>query len=285
MININLSSILSAALIFLCLSTSQKIFSQDIVLDSMISGKTYRITLYNDKEVIGRVTKQDSAYTFLKTESGVVRVRNEDIFSVSASTIPRLNKALFSLGGGVLLNSGEDYHYYDNNNNKPGLSFQGTALIPLSENKGIRFDLSYSRFHNDPVVYAYYSYSPPETYSSQNVEYYSMYGEFVFGNFLTETGFSVYGLGGLGATHRVEGPYTYTYYNSYDSTLYVHDYPGNKTTTFSMNIGAGCRIKLSNKLGLFAEAQYNMSTYEGFFFFFWGTGHFPIRAGLTYSFY
>src|SRR5688572_20998107 len=99
MIYNNLSSkLLTALFCLIIIFVSQTSSQEEVVMDSIVTGVKYRITLYNDKEVIGKVMKQDSVYVYLVSETGTVRVRHEDIFSVSRSTIPSLMKALFTLG-------------------------------------------------------------------------------------------------------------------------------------------------------------------------------------------
>ena len=281
----NLSSILLAALFILStISTSVSFSQEEVVMDSIITGSKYRITLYTDKEVIGKVSKQDSVYVYMVTDEGTVRIRHEDIFSVSKSTVPRLMAAMFSLGGGILLRGGGNYYssYYDDDN-KPGFSFQATGLYPFSENKAIRIDFSYSRITRSRYDY-YYLYTSPAEYSKQNIDFYNAYAEIIFGDFNTRTNFSVYGIAGLGLMHVAEGSYSYTDYNYYDSTYTTRMREGYDYTNFSLTIGGGLRFKINNRLGAFTEVQYNMTAYEGFLWFF-GGGNFPIRAGLTYSFY
>ncbi|HWA06792.1 MAG TPA: hypothetical protein VG961_09605, partial [Ignavibacteria bacterium] len=118
----------------------------------------------------------------------------------------------------------------------------------------------------------------------QNVDIYNLYGEFLFGDFSTKTNFSVYGLAGIGIMHVKEEGYTYTSYYSYDTSYYTYTRPDYNYTNFSMALGGGLRFKISNRIGAFAEAQYNLTTYQGFFWFF-GSGYFPIRAGITYMLY
>lgn len=284
MINKKLSSILSAALFILFISPLfTQLFSQEVVMDSIITGNKYRLTLFNDKEVIGRVAKQDSIYVYVVTEEGTVRVRFDDIFSVSKSAIPRVMLAMFTLGGGIYLNGGDYNDYPYNDDNKPGLSTQVTGLFPFGENKAIRVDLGFNRITRKAYDYYYYS-SSYSNYTEQNIDIYNLYAQFVFGNFNTKTNFSVYGLAGVGIMHISEGSYTNTGYNYYDSSYYSYTYPGENYTNFSLAIGGGLRFKLYKQLGLFTEAQYHINTYQGFFWFF-GRGYFPVRAGITYMLY
>jgi len=280
----NLSSILLAALFIIStISTSVSFSQEEVVLDSVITGSKYRITMYNDKEIIGRVAKQDSVYVYMVTDEGTVRVSFEDIFSVSRSTVPRLMKAMFTLGGGVLLQGG-DYDGGYRDIRSPGYSMQLTGLYPFSENKAIRIDMSFGRMQRERSDY--YSSYGNESYDpkKQNINIYNFYAEFLFGDFNTKSKFSVYGLAGVGIMHVSEDGYTYTSYSNYDSSYYSYSYPERDYTNFSMALGGGLRFKISNRIGAFAEAQYNLTTYQGFFWFF-GSGYFPIRAGVTYMLY
>ncbi len=285
MIKTNLSFILLAVLLSAAVSGFiSNIYSQEeIVMDSIITGNKYKITMYNDKEVIGKVVKQDSVFVYMVTETGTVRIKFEDIFSVSKSTIPKLMKAMFSLGGGILL-EGDNYNNYRDGNNKPGFSIQLTGLYPFGENKAMRLDLSYGQFSQDEYAYTTYYAPYSDSYSKQTISLYKAYADFVFGDFTNSTNFSVYGLAGVGILAINYGSYDYTYYNYSDSTYSTRTNPSFGNASFSIAIGGGMRIKINNHLGVFAEAQYNMSTFEGFFWVF-GRGYFPLRAGLTYSFY
>lgn len=270
-------------IIFFSASFSGSLLSQEYLsMDSLITGQKYRVTLFNEKEVIGKVVKQDSIFVYLTTDEGTVRVRHEDIFSVSRSTVPRLIKGLFTLGGGVYLQSNENYGY--NEGNKPGFSMNLSAAYPFSENKAVRIELAYSRLKSEPYAYAlsYYPYTP--VYSKQNIDIYNAFVDIVFGDFNTNSDFSIYGLAGLGIQHRIEGEYQYQDYNYYDSSYTNRTYPSYSSTLFSMTIGGGLRFRINKQIGAFAEAQYNMSTFEGFFWLF-GRGYFPLRAGITYSLY
>lgn len=283
--NILSSIFLSTAftILFLLSAFNSPVYPQDeLVMDSLNTGNKYRITLYSEKEIIGKVVKQDSVFVYMSTDEGTVRLRHDDIFSISRSTVPRLIKGLFTLGGGVYLQSG-DYGGY-NQDNKPGFSISLTAAYPFSENKAVRFELSYSRLQIEPYAYALYYYPYTPVYSKQNIDIYNAYVDIVFGDFNTNTDFSIYGLAGLGIQHKVEGEYEYSDYNYYDSSYTNRTYPSYSRTLFSMSIGGGLRFRINKRIGAFAEAQYNMSTFEGFLWLF-GRGYFPLRAGITYSLY
>ena len=259
-------------------------YSQDeTTIDSLITGVKYRITLYNEKEIIGKVVKQDSVYAFVVGETGTSRIKKDDIFSFSKNVSPKIFKALLSLGGGIIIPSNVNHSY--NALNRSGFSIQLSALKPLDENRGLRVDLSYGRVKRDIGYYPIYPYDG--SYSSQSDLYrdiYTINGNFVFGNNNTDSKFSMYGLFGLGMLIIREGDYIYTYYTSYDSTYHTQTERGFNEAYFNLSLGGGLRFNLKNRIGAYAEIQYNMFTNGGYFLFF-GSGYFPIRAGLTYTFY
>jgi hypothetical protein len=262
--------------------SSNIIYSQQQTeIDSLVTGKKYRITLYNDKEVIGKIARQDSIYAYIITETATVRIKKEEIFSISGSTIPNIMSAMVTLGGGLLLESG-NYNGYDHNSS-PGYSVQLTAIAPFTENNAIRFDLGFGQIKRDVFTYGY-GYEDNASDVKQTRSIYIANCDYVFGNFTNASKFSAYGLGGVGILLTSEDDFSYSYYDTWDSTYRTITQEGENSVNFTMAIGGGLRFKIKDRIGLYAEAQYNLVTYSGFFFFF-GYGYFPIRAGLTYTFY
>lgn len=283
MLSKNLASLVLCSTIYLISIAATSLSQQEYPgLDSLITGKKFRVTLYNDKEIIGRVIRHDSLYAFMITESGTVRIKKEDIFSISKNTDPKIIKALFSVGGGLLFQG--NYHYsYNGSNNKPGYSLQLTGAVPISETKAVRFDLGFGQLRQERVVFADYWANVFSTlYQTRSV--YSLNADVIFSDFSTASDFSLYGLAGLGVLHDSENDYSYTYYSPYDSAYRTDMHKGYSDTYFSMAVGGGMKFKLKGKIGAYIEAQYNIITYAGFFWFL-GSGYFPVRAGITYSLY
>ena len=269
------------SVVFLSLIFSAALFAQDESLtDSLVTGKRYTVTLYNEKEIIGKVVKQDSLYVFMVSESGTAKIKKEDIFTISKNAVPKLLKVLLTLGAGAVFQSG--YNDYSNRDDKPGYSFQLTALTPFSENKAIRLELGFSSLKRERYYYQYYE-SYNET-SEQTRKLYSAKVDFLFGDFSTKSDFHMYGLAGTGVLFTRENDYSYTYYSSYDSTYRTDIYRGYNSSVFMFAVGGGIQVKIKNRIGLYLEAQYNVVSTESYFLFF-GNGYFPIRAGFTYSLY
>jgi len=75
---------LVSLIIYIFFNSTPHIFSQyTLEQDSIRTGSTYRFVLYNDIEVIGRVTSQDSVYLRIAGADGIYRLKKEDIFIVS----------------------------------------------------------------------------------------------------------------------------------------------------------------------------------------------------------
>src|SRR5207247_65771 len=128
--------------------------------DSLITGKKYKITLFDDREVIGSVVKQDSVFVIVKAEDVTYQLKKEDIFKFSQNLTPSSFKAMFWAGGGLSIVSNQGDNPYSMNNK--GFNLQLSALYPFSETKGVRLDLSYSRWKDTPTEnspYSYYTYS------------------------------------------------------------------------------------------------------------------------------
>jgi len=78
----NKNIIIFFALLFISLF-SHNIFSQPADIDSLTAGKYYKVTLYNDKEFIGKLTYTDSVYIKISDNKNIYKIRKDDVISVS----------------------------------------------------------------------------------------------------------------------------------------------------------------------------------------------------------
>jgi len=264
--------------------------------DSLKTGVSYKFVLYNETEVIGKVTGTDSVYIHVSDDRGAYRLRKEDVFFISRDLVRSKFNIILSLGGGIgILNAFGENNYgygygYGNSDYKPKFSLQATGLIPLGDNKGIRLDIGYSRWKRGESIQPYYSGEGYYKYGEQSKDYYYLKGDFVYGSISPVNKFWIYGIAGFGIHVMKDGAsfYESSHYNSYDSTYYFnHDeYPSYNRTSAVISLGAAFGYRFSKQLGVYADAQLNTLTYNGFFFLFWGEGganYIPIRAGITYT--
>ncbi|HJY62841.1 MAG TPA: hypothetical protein VJ455_01690 [Ignavibacteria bacterium] len=254
--------------------------------DSIKTGVSYKFILYDDTEVIGKVTAQDSLYIKVAGEGGTYRLKKEDIFFISKNLVKNKFHTILSVGGGLSFLSTEDGS--NPSEYKPEYSLQLTSLIPIGENKGIRIDAGYSKWKRDEYTYSYSNNNDYQKYGSRTKESFSLKGDFVYGMIAPENKFWIYGTAGFGMVYLIEGPsyYSSSWYNSYDSTYQYnsHNYEAEKYTSAVLSLGCSFGYRFSKNFGIYADVQYNLLTYRSYFFFFWGggSGYIPVRAGITY---
>jgi len=238
--------------------------------DSIITGKEYRIVLFNDKEIIGRITRQDSIQIQMTSDNAVYQVKKEDIFVISSELTPSKLKAIFWAGGGLsLLDS-----YESSSVNKKGFTLQLSGMYPFSDTRGIRIDLSFSQSKRNP-----YSYSPNDFYSEQTIRSYYIRANFIFGTFSPSDKFKIYGFPGIGINIRHESEYTQTYYSGYENQTYTYTNPGFNYTTLLLSAGGGLGYMINKRIGFYCEAEYNLAGY----FFIFGGGYFLAKAGIIFN--
>lgn len=110
--------------------------------------------------------------------------------------------------------------------------------------------------------------------------------EFMMGDLNPSSVVNAYGTVGLGIHVTKEEQYSYKYYSSWDSTYFTTTYPEQTNTNAVLSLGGGLGFRFNKYLGVYSEIQYNMVTSGGGFFIFgFGSGYFPIRAGITYYIY
>lgn len=241
--------------------------------DSIITGKKYRIILFNNKEIIGRVTKQDSLQIQLKSDNSVYQFKREDIFEISSELTPSKLKAILWAGGGLCLLGGGTFNEGYDDENKNGFTMQLSGMYPFSETGGIRFDLSFSQTKSIPgsVYYDPYSY-----YSEQTIRSYYIRANYVFGTFSPSDKFKIYGFPGIGINMWDESEYTY--YSSYENQNYTYTNPGFNYSSLLLSAGFGAGYMVSKKIGFYGEAEYNLSiAYER------GRGYFLAKGGIIFN--
>lgn len=237
--------------------------------DSIITGKKYRIILFNDKEIIGRVIKQDSVQIQMTSDNTVYRFKKEDIFEISSELTPSKLKAIFWAGGGIGLFDMND----SRSNYEKGFTFQLSGMYPLADTRGIRVDFGYSRWKGIPNYYYYEPYTPSSN-SEQTINSYYVKTNFVFGTFSPSDKFKFYGFPGIGINFRNESEYTY--YSYYENT--VNTYPPRNFSGLLLSFGGGLGYLFNKKIGLYGEAEYNFSFYHNFV-----SGYFLAKAGVTFN--
>jgi len=265
-------------LFFICSSTSAQEYSK---LDSVITGKTYKIILFDESEIIGKVMRQDSLTLTVLADNKQKTIVKDDIFNISSNLSPSKYNFILSAGGGISFLIGQNressYRGYD-----PQFSLQLNGMYPFSDSKGIRVDIGFSKFKRNREHYYYYGSGSDITFEGGDMYFYSAKADFIFGLLRPESKFMVYGAVGLGihVTHNNES--IETVYYSWDSTLHTYTNPPQEYIYAALSLGAGAGYKFYKNWGLYLDVQYSILTAYGFFMF--GPGYFPLRGGVYYTF-
>lgn len=264
------------------------LYSQDYELNIEI-GKKYRFVFFDDSEIIGTVVSVEKSNLKIKTESGeIINVLKENILYTSNDLTPQKYKFSISLLGGASLLADDYYRYsYYSSTRDNSVGYHGdiTGMFYLSDSKAIKIDFGFSRFKRNEAYPLYYN-EYPSFYSGGEITYFSFKPNIVLGAFRPKDKFFIYGSLGVGINYTNEAERTERFYSSYDSVYKTYVTPSRSYVNALIGIGGGLGFRIGKNLGVHAEAEYNMITYDGaFLFFFGGRGYFPLRIGLTYMLY
>lgn len=267
-----------SALIFLT-HFSQNLHSQNINIDSLQSGRKYKIVLFDNREIIGTLKSSDSIYVNISDKDGIYRLRKDDIFYISKSLYPSKYNVIISVGGGLSFLTG-DYnynYYYSGQRSTGGYNLSLSADFPISDTKTIGFEAGYHNFKRG----AYTDYNT--TYDAAFMSFYTFKIDFKIGNFETKNKFFYYAVFGIGMNHTKYSESNSVYYNYSDSTYSTQYMPSYSSTSAVLGLGGGFGYKFNRHFGIYTEIQYNLITSSPFLF--WGSGYFPVKAGLVYMIY
>ncbi len=271
----HLTSLLYVFLL-LTLLTGTKCYSQkSLNPDSLTAGKTYKIILFDDTEIIGKVAAVDSAHIQIKSDDGYQKISKDDIFFVSGNIIPKIWNGILSVRGGftILLNS----KYSNKTKSFDAYNIGVEGVFPVKENSGIRFDLQYNHIFRDRVNYG------AGYFDNDDVSMFSISGDFLLGNFRSNSQFYYYVNMGGGFHITYEGTRTQYYYNS-QNILVSSSYNSNPDISLFLNVGGTAGIKLSKRFGAYFHVQLNTFSGDGGFLFFWNEVNLPVGAGVSYFF-
>jgi opacity protein-like surface antigen len=276
--------LLLLSIIFFAAVVTQSLYSQESDIN-LEAGKKYKIILFDDTEIIGRVISIDKNSVKIQTSSGeTIHVLKENILYASTDLTPKHYKFSFSLLGGTSLLADNYYHYYYTSDKKSlsGIHADITGLFYLSDSKAIKLDMSYSHFKGQDYTSESYGGYPPSYYSSGSVTYFSFKPNIVLGYFKPKERFIGYGSLGIGIHYTKEGEWTEQWYNTYDSTYRIYTTPERSYVNAVFSLGGGVGYRITDNLGIHGEIEYNLITSDASFLFFGGRGYFPLRIGVTY---
>ena len=247
------------------------IFSQSLKpTDTLTSGIKYKVTLFDEKEIIGTLISQDEINITFKSENILMTVERNNILSISKDISPSGYKFLATLNSGTIPNSSEYGSYRSN------FIINARYSYFYSEYKNIGIDLSFTPFNEDSYEYAYdFDDGAKETYTD-------IIANAQIGTFDKKNTVDIYlNLGaGIHIFHR--SSYNYTYYSYYDSSYYSYYNKAYTRLYPVLQIGGGLIIKPVYNLGINIEVD--MQAYGFGYIFFPSEANFPVKAGISYYF-
>jgi hypothetical protein len=258
-------------LIFMLISYTAVLYSQSLnPSDSLIMGIKYKVTLFDEKEIIGTLVSQNEKTLSISSGNILMTIERDNIYSLTTDISPSGYKFLATLNSGTVPNSSEYGSYRSNYIINARFSYF------YSEKRNIGLDLSFTPFKEDSYDYAYdYDDGAKETYTD-------IIANAQIGTFDKKNTVDIYlNLGaGIHIFHR--SSYNYTYYSFYDSSNYSY-YNRAYTRLYPvLQIGGGLIIKPSYNIGINIEVD--MQAYGFGYFFIPVEASFPIKAGLSYYF-
>ena len=277
--------------LFLMLQSSF-IYSQNQTdITKIIPGKKYKIVLFDDSEIIGKVISADSVNISIQTESKVMLIiPKSNILYYSTSTAPnKYNYSLALMGGISVFSSNNYYNDYDYSKTTTGPNVNLSFYYYISDTKAIKIDAGYSYLK---PFYENSDYVEPmgstTTYSGGSVSMFSFKGNILIGSFAPVQRLIVYASLGFGINFTNVKELTETYWSQlYPDSAYkqfTYSEPARSEVHALLSLGACLGYRFSKNFGVQAEMEYNLVTGNNSFLIFGDNSYFPIRAGLFYIF-
>jgi hypothetical protein len=286
------------AFIFLVILVSSPVFSQNQTdLTNITVGKSYKIVLFDDTEILGKILAADSIAISVLTENGskVIIPRNNILYYTNDLN-PSKYSFQIAFTGGVSLIMGDNTYYSGSysNNSKSGMNLNLSGTYYLSDIKAFRLDVGYTylkaNYNNN---YSYYGYGGPDPLHPSTIEgggmgLYAIKGNLLFGRFVPEERVQINWSVGFGVHISDVKAITSTYYgrNYPDTstwTKYTNYDPAKTTVNALLSVGASLGYSFTKHFGVKADAEFNFVTASPYIFYA-GNSYFPLRAGLFYSF-
>jgi len=259
--------------------------------DTLIVGGIYRILMSDGRDITGEITgSTDSTVsisvmneTYILYKDKIRAIGIPDIVTYDSNEDYYYNefdvhkfKMIGSVLAGICIPTGS---FGDQFSSGPG--FQLSAYTLFNRSTGIGGELQYNSFHG-------YTYYNVYTYNYEKIEN-SSYNSwmlkfnFIFGNLNPEARIVFYGLAGLGLQLNSGGGYTYT--SVYSNETYSYKDDSNSEAYFQYALGAGGFYKISEKIGINLEFQFNKISSDSFSYNSSNgiNGFYSIKAGLMYT--
>jgi hypothetical protein len=270
---------------------SSVLFSQNQTdISKIIIGKNYKLVLFDDTEILGKVTGWDSSSVKVETSNkSTIIIPRGNIFYYTTELAPTKYNFSLSLLAGVSFVTSDMFPDRGNSSGKSGPNFNLSGTLFLSDTKAIKFDAGYTYVKaNYNNYYTYYSSNYRSIYEGGNVSLFSFKANILFGRFYPDERFMLsFGLGfGFNIMNQQEVT-DHSYQQQWPDTTWVeHIYtnPAKSEISALVSLGGSLDYRLTKRLGVKIEMEYYMVTAESIFLIFGNRNYLPMRAGLFYIF-
>jgi hypothetical protein len=273
MLGKNKSSLLPACGFIICflliLASANTSFAQEYSkLDSLKTGSMYKLILFDDTEIIGRIVSSDSEYVKIETGKGVSQIRKDDIFNVSKNLTPSKYKFMFSIGGGLgypieEFFGGRDTWY------KHSFALHMSGGYLFKPTKAIRLNLEYLRLKAIPP-----GWGVDILTEGGDADLYSLRADVLVGELRPKYNIIAYAFVGLGIQYSfVSARTTKEYWNSTYHTFYRE---AQKDFYAVFCLGGGVGYRITPVIGVYSEINLAVTTNSNI------DGYIPVKFGLAY---
>lgn len=246
--------------------------NKTVNLDSLMISGIYKVTLIRGYVFEAEVLSFDSLYITFTVNNEIYRIKKDDIKSIEIPGLPtNLNvdfstykfhsvemkfTSIYAVNVGICFPTGRNVQV----SNK-GFEIEASFLHHFDRIIGVSTDFQFIYLPaKDNVAYPPYYYGPSYG-SGGTLTLYTIKANFLVGSFRPESKILLYGDLGVGTRYAVQSDLmiTSTYYdytnNNYYTTTQLER--GNNGTEFIYGIGLGASYRLSPKLRLYSECQFN----------------------------
>jgi hypothetical protein len=281
--------------LFIFLLSSLAFSQNETDISKIIIGKNYKIVLFDDTEILGKIISSDSGEVKIETANKTaIIIPKGNILYYTTEMVPEKYNFMASLMGGVsfITNNFYDYGMYYNGvnpNKNRGMNINAAAIWFFSDTKAVKFDAGFTYLNAGTYQYIS-SYDPHNntTYSGGNVSMFTFKANILFGRFKPEERVILYASLGFGIHSTNQDAATERYY-----TIVYPDTAWTQQTYYSqpvsevnavISVGGCAGYRFSKHFGASLEMEYDMVTGENIFLFFGNKNYFPLRAGIFYIF-
>ena len=246
---------------------------------AIIVGGIYKILMADGRELTGEIISTSDSTVSINALNEIYILNKDKIMAIGIPDLTTYDsdenfnysdydltrfKMIGSVQAGISIPAGNFGNRYSS-----GSGFQLSAYTFFGRSAGIGGEIQHNSFHG-LVYYDVYPYSYVKT-EENNYNQWLIKLNLILGNLNPESKIVIYGLAGLGLQINSTGGYTSTLVYSNESfSSKAENYSG---SDFQYGFGAGSFYKISKKLGINLEFQYNNGAID----------FYTIRAGLMYT--